>query len=433
MSPTLTGLFFLISLLVMVFLGMPIGFAMAFVGFVGFAVLTSFDAAAYMAGMEPFTTASNYSWGAIALFILMGQFAFRSGIVERLYRAVDRWLGHLPGGIAMATILACAGFSAVSSSSVATAATMGAVALPEMKRYGYQPALATGTVAAGGTLGILIPPSAMFIMYGVLTQTSVGKLFLAGILPGALLAILFMVTVLIRALRNPSIAPPGARSSMKQRITALPGVIDMVLLIVLVLGGLWGGLFTPNEAGAVGAAGALVIALARRKLSGRAFVDAVVETVGTTAMIITIVIGTMIFNRFLTLTAIPNWLASTVEGLALPSTVIIIMILILYALLGCVFDTVAILLLTIPILFPATQVLGVDPIWFGVALTITAEMGLITPPIGMNVFVIAGVAPDVPMSTIFRGIAPFLIPMVLLLALLIIFPQIALALVHLVY
>lgn len=433
MSPTLTGLFFLIALLVLVFLRLPIGFAMALVGFVGFAWLSSFDAAAYMAGMEPFATASNYSWGAIALFILMGQFAFRSGIVERLYRAVDRWLGHLPGGIAMATIVACAGFSAVSSSSVATAATMGAVALPEMKRYGYQPALATGTVAAGGTLGILIPPSALMITYGVLTEQSIGQLFLAGILPGVVLAILFMATVLIRTLRNPSLAPPGARSSMRQRITALPGVIDMVLLIALVLGGLWGGLFTPNEAGAVGAAGALVIGLARRKLSVRGFLDSVIESVGMTAMIITIVIGTMIFNRFLTLTAIPNWLASTVEGMTLPSTVIIIMILIMYVLLGCVFDTVAIVLLTVPILFPVIEVLGVDPIWFGIALTITTEMGLITPPIGMNVFVIAGVAPDIPMSTIFRGIAPFLIPMVVLLALLVIFPQIALALVHLVY
>ncbi|MBN1459247.1 MAG: TRAP transporter large permease [Armatimonadetes bacterium] len=433
MSPTLTGLFFLIALLVLVFLRLPIGFSMALVGFVGFAWLSSFDAAAYMAGMEPFATASNYSWGAIALFILMGQFAFRSGIVERLYGAVDRWLGHLPGGIAMATILACGGFSAVSSSSVATAATMGAVALPEMKKYGYDPSLATGTVAAGGTLGILIPPSALMITYGVLTEQSIGQLFLAGILPGALLAILFMATVLIRALRNPSIAPPGARSSARQRITALPGVIDMVLLIALVLGGLWGGLFTPNEAGAVGAAGALVIGLARKKLSVRGFVDAVVETVGTTAMIITIVIGTMIFNRFLTLTAIPNWLASTVEGLTLPPTVIIIMMLIMYILLGCVFDTVAIVLLTVPILFPVIEVLGIDPIWFGIALTITTEMGLITPPIGMNVFIIAGVAPDVPMSTIFRGIVPFLIPMVFLLALLIVFPQIALALVHLVY
>ncbi len=426
MSPTLTGVVCLVALLVLVFVRMPIGFAMALMGFVGFAYVTSIDSALGMVGIEPFATLSKYTWGAIALFILMGQFAFRAGIVERLYRAVDRWVGPLPGGLGMATVVACAGFSAVSSSSVATAATMGAVALPEMKKYNYDRRLATGCVAAGGTLGILIPPSGNMILYGILTETSIGDLFLAGIVPGVILTAMFVATVFFQAVRNPKVAPRGASWDMREKLASLPGVIDMVLLIVLVLGGLWGGLFTPNEAGAVGAAGALVIALARRKMGLRDFFDAVLDTVRLTGMILTIVIGTMVFNRFLTLSQLPNELASFVDSLSISPTLIIIAILVMYIILGSVFDTVASVMLTVPILFPVIVALGIHPIWFGVALTVTVEMGLITPPIGVNVFVIGGVAPDVPLSEIFRGIVPFLIPMILLVALLVIFPQIAL-------
>ncbi|MBN1629458.1 MAG: TRAP transporter large permease [Thermoleophilia bacterium] len=433
MSTTTIGLIFLVALLVLVFLKMPIGFTMAFVGFVGFAILSSLKGALNVVGIEPFAAVSNYSWGAISLFILMGQFAFRSGIVERLYVAVDRWLGALPGGVAMATIAACGGFSAVSSSSVATAATMASVALPEMKKYNYSDALAAGTVAAGGTLGILIPPSAMLMTYGILTESSIAQLFLAGLIPGILLALLFIASIALRAWRNPSLAPRGAKATMRERIRALPGVIDMVLLIVLVLGGLWGGLFTANEAGAVGAFGALAIGLARRKLSLRGFLNSLSSTVRMTAMLIAIVVGTMIFNRFLTVSLLPSWLASAVDSLTVSPTLIIVAILVMYALLGCVFDTVAVVMLTIPILFPVIQTLGIDPIWYGVAVTITTEMGLITPPIGINVFVVAAVAPQIPIGTIFRGIVPFLIPMVLLIALLVAFPQIATALVHLVY
>lgn len=433
MSPTTTGVIGLVALLVFVFLKMPIGFSMALVGLVGFAYLGSIEGALTIAGMEPFLAVSNYSWGAIALFILMGQFAFRSGIVERLYTAVGRWMGHLPGGVAIATIVACGGFSAVSSSSVATSATMGAVALPEMKRFGYAPKLAAGCVAAGGTLGILIPPSALMILYGVLTEQSIGQLFLAGVIPGIILSVLFVATIMLQAALDPKIAPPGPSYGRREKIAALPGVIDMVLLILLVLGGLWGGLFTPNEAGAMGAAGALVISLARRRLSVRHFLAAVSSSVTTTAMILTIVVGTMIFNRFLTLSEVPAWLAATVEGLGVSSTLVMAAILVVYMLLGCVFDTVAVVMLTVPILFPVIMTLGYDPIWFGVALAITTEMGLITPPIGINVYVVAGVAPDIPMGTIFRGIVPFLIPMLFMVFLLFIFPQIALWLVGLVY
>ena len=433
MSPIETGLVALAVLIVLVFLKFPIGFSMALTGLVGFAYLGSIEGALTIAGMEPFKAVSSYSWGAIALFILMGQFAFHSGIVERLYTAVGRWLSRLPGGVAIATVLACGGFAAVSSSSVATSATMAAVAMPEMRKFGYADKLAAGSVAAGGTLGILIPPSALMILYGVLTEQSIGQLFLAGLLPGMVLCLLFAATVVIIAALRPKIAPRGQTYTMREKFAALPGVIDMVLLILLVLGGLWGGLFTPNEAGAMGAAGSLVIALARRKLSRRDFLDSVSSSVKMTAMILTIVCGTLIFNRFLTLSEVPDWLASTVQGLDVHPIVVMIAIIAMYILLGCVFDTVASVMLTVPIIFPVILSLGFDPIWFAVVLAITTEMGLITPPIGINVFVVGGICTDIPMGTIFRGIAPFLIPMLFMIFLLFVVPQLPLWLVHLVY
>ena len=393
MNPVMVGFVSIVVLLLLIFLRMPIGFAMALVGFAGFAVLGSLGGALRVLGMEPFATVSNYMWGALALFILMGQFAFRSGIVERLYYAVNKWIGHLPGGVAVATIAACAGFSAVSASSLATAATMGEVALPEMRRYKYDSALATGCIAAGGTLGILIPPSGIFIMYGILTETSIGQLFLAGVLPGILLTLLFIATIVVQVIRNPNIAPPGKKSNMRERLGSIPGMIDMVVLIALVLGGLWGGLFTPNEAGAIGAGGALIIGIARRKLTFHNFLDSISGTMRTTAMILAIVIGAMIYNRFLAISTLPMWLASSVQGLPLPPIAILIVILVLYALLGCVFDSGAIVMLTVPIFFPVILALDIDPVFFGVLLTIMAEMGLITPPIGLNVFIIAGIAP----------------------------------------
>ncbi|MBN1643288.1 MAG: TRAP transporter large permease, partial [Dehalococcoidales bacterium] len=433
MSPEITGIVSIVVLLLLIFLRMPIGFAMALVGFAGFAYLGSIKGALRVIGMEPFATASNYMWGALALFILMGQFAFRAGIVERLYNTIYKWLGHLPGGLAIATIGACGGFSAVSASSLATAATMGAVALPEMKKYNYDPGLATGCIAAGGTLGILIPPSGIFIMYGILTETSISQLFLAGILPGILLTSLFIATILLQVLRKPNLAPSGPNVPIREKLGSVPGILDMAALIILVLGGLWGGFFTPNEAGAVGAAGALLIGLVRKKFTVKKFLDSISGSMRTTAMILVIVIGAMIYNRFLAVSMLPMWLASFVQDLPLPTVLITISILVIYALLGCVFDSGAIVLLTVPIFFPVIVALDINPIWFGVALTIMAEMGLITPPVGMNVYIIAGIATDVPMSTVFRGVLPFVIPMIVCLALLLIFPQIVLVLVNLLY
>jgi C4-dicarboxylate transporter, DctM subunit len=433
MSPVTTGFASIIVLLVLVFLRMPIGFAMALVGFAGFVYLGSIEGALRVIGMEPFVTASNYTWGALALFILMGQFAFRSGIVERLYYTANKWIGHLPGGLAIATIAACAGFSAVSASSLATAATMGEVALPEMRRFKYASTLATGCIAAGGTLGILIPPSGIFIMYGILTETSIGQLFLAGVLPGILLTLLFIITIVIQVMHNRNLAPAGKNAPLREKLASIPGMIDMVVLIVIVLGGMWGGFFTPNEAGAIGAGGALLIGLARRKFTRQKFLDSIGGTMRTTAMILAIVIGAMIFNRFLAISTLPMWLASFVQDLPFSPTIVLIVILIIYAFLGCVFDSGAIVLLTVPIFFPVIVALGIDPIFFGVLLTIMAEMGLITPPIGLNVFIIAGIATDVPMSTVFRGVMPFVIPMIVCIALIMIFPQIALVLVHALY
>jgi C4-dicarboxylate transporter DctM subunit len=363
----------------------------------------------------------------------MGQFAFHSGIVGRLYKAVNAWIGHRPGGLAVATMGACGAFAAISSSSLATAATMGAVALPEMKKYGYDSGFATGCVAAGGTLGILIPPSGVLIMYGIMTETSIGRLFMCGVLPGILLMCLFIITVMLQVIRKPQLAPAAERVDMRARLATLPGVIDMGLLIVLVFGGLWGGLFTPNEAGAVGAAGALIIALARRKLRLPAFLKCLSATSRTTAMIMAIVIGAMIFNRFLAISQLPAWLATTIEALDVPLWVIWVGIIVMYAFLGCIFDSGAIVLLTVPILFPVVSALGIDPYVFGIVIVIMAEMGLITPPVGMNVYVIAGIAPDVPMGTIFRGVIPYIAPMTLCVIIVIVFPPIVTALMNLLY
>ena len=426
MSPITVGFIGIGILLLLIFLRMPIGFAMAFIGFVGFIYLGSVQGALSIMGMEPFATVSSYTLSVLPMFVLMGQFAFHSGLSERLYYTAYKWLGHLPGGLSMATIGGCAGFAAVCGSSLATAATMGSVALPEMKRYNYDPSLATGSVAAGGTLGILIPPSALFIIYGVLTEQSISQLFIAGVFPGILLAFLFMLTIYIRVRLNPRLGPPAPAVSIMERLAALRGSVDMLALFLLVMGGLYGGFFTPNEAGGVGAAGALLIGVVRRRFTWRGFGDALMETMRTTAMVLTIVIGAMIFNRFLCVTTMPFWLADFVGGLPVPPMAITVVIFIIYVILGCFFDGMAIVLLTLPIFYPVVLALGLDPIWFGVIICIVMEMGLITPPVGMNVYVIRGVAKDVPMYTIFRGIIPFLVPMVACAAILMVFPQIAL-------
>lgn len=426
MSPVIIGIIGIVILLFLMLFRLPIGFAMALVGFVGFFYLGSLDGAFSILGMEPFSAVSTYTFTVLPLFILMGQFAFSSGLSAKLFSVAHKWLGHLPGGLAMATIGGCAGFAAVSGSSIATAATMGSVSLPEMKRYNYAPTLATGCIAAGGTLGILIPPSGCMIVYGIITEQSISELFIAGILPGILLAILFMATIYILAKANPELGPSVPATSLRERFTVLLTCGDLLILFLLVMGGLYIGFFTPSEAGAVGAAGAFLIGSVRKKLSLKGIGDALIETVQTTAMIFVIIIGAMVFNRFLAISTIPFVLAGFIGGLPVSPIVTIIVIFFIYLILGCFIDAMAMMLLTMPIFFPVILAIGIDPIWFGVVVVIVSEMGLITPPVGLNVYVIKGVAEDVPLHTVFRGILPFLIPMLVCTAILIIFPQIAL-------
>jgi C4-dicarboxylate transporter DctM subunit len=426
MTPLTVGFIGIIILFLFLFLGMPIGIAMGMVGFAGFAYLRGFDSALGVLTTVPYTTFASYTFSVVPLFILMGAFCFHAGLSKDLYNTVYRWLGHLRGGLAMATVGGCAGFAAVSGSSVATAATMGTVALPEMERYGYDPALATGSVAAGGTIGILIPPSVGLIVYGIIAEQSIGRLFLAGFIPGILEAVFYIVTIFIMCRINPGLGPPGASSSWVERIGALKNTWIVLLLFFLVLGGLYFGIFTPTEAAGVGAFGAFIFASGRGKLSWPAFKDSLLETLRNTAMILIIVLGAMMLGYFLAISRVTFVIADTIAGLELNRYIILTSILVFLLFLGTVLDAPAMILLVTPIFYPLATKLGFDPIWFGIIIVRMCEMALITPPVGLNVFVIKGVAKDVPMYTIFRGIIPFLIADIFHVVLLIVFPQLSL-------
>jgi len=395
MTPLTVGFIGIGILFIFLFLGMPIGIAMGLVGFAGFTFLRGLDSALGVLTTVPYTTFSSYTFSVVPLFILMGAFCFHAGLSKDLYNTVYRWLGHLRGGLALATVGACAGFAAVSGSSVATAATMGTVALPEMKRYGYDPALATGSVAAGGTIGILIPPSVGLIVYGIIAEQSIGKLFLAGFIPGVLEAVFYIITIFIMCRINPLLGPPGPRSSWRERIGSLKNT--------------W-----------------FIFALARRKLDWRALKESLFETLRNTAMILIIVLGAMILGYFLAISRVPFIIADTIVGLEMNRYIVLTFILIFLLFLGTVIDAPAMILLITPIFYPVATKLGFDPIWFGIIIVRMCEMALITPPVGLNVFVIKGVAEDVPMYTIFRGITPFLMADVCHIALLIAFPQLSL-------
>lgn len=424
---TLTAGILGIALLFFLFAtGMPIAFVMTLVGWLGYVYLSSMDGGLNILGISFYAGGTTYTLSVIPLFVLMGQFASHAGLSHQLYWAVERWLGHRRGGLAMATVGACAGFAAISGSSVATAATMGTVALPEMKKYRYGMSLATGTVAAGGTLGILIPPSAPLVFYAILTELSVGKLFIAGILPGIMLAVLFMLAINIRVRLNPELAPRGPGATFKERINALKGVWGILVLFLIVMGGIYTGVFTPTEAAGIGAFGAFVFSLYTRKMAWHHFVDSLRMTGQTTGMIFIIVIGAYVFGYFLAVTRIPFELADYMSGLEVSPYIILAGVVLIYTILGMFLDGWAIMVLTIPIIHPMMVNLGFDPIWFGVMVVIMLEMALITPPVGVNVFIIKGVAKDVPMYTIFRGIWPFWIAMLVSLFILSIFPQIAL-------
>jgi len=425
MSPIAAGIIGIALLVLLFLLRMPVAFAMALVGLAGFASLCTPEAALSLLGRDIFDSFSSYPLSVIPMFILMGTLAFASGISQRLYKTTYAWIGHRRGGLTIATVFACAGFGAICGSSTATAATMGKIALPEMKKYNYDDTLATGTVAAAGTLGILIPPSTVLIVYGILTEESIGKLFVAGILPGILLSIFFAATVALLCWRNPAIGPPGVPTSWKEKLRAMTGIIEALILFLLAIGGLFLGWFSPTQAGAIGAGGALLIGLARRQLSWRSFLDAGKEGLRTSCMVIFIITGAVIFGHFMAVSRIPFVLADWLGGLPIHPMAIMAVIIFIYFIGGFFMDAMGLIVVTIPIFFPIVMKLGFDPIWFGVIIVLVGEMGVITPPVGVNVFVIKGIAPDVPLETIFRGIFPFLAALIIVTIILVIFPQIA--------
>jgi tripartite ATP-independent transporter DctM subunit len=428
MSPTAAGLVGFVALFALLALRMPIGLAMMLVGAVGIAILNSTTAALNVLGSFPYSYSAVFSLSVIPLFVLMGSLATVSGMGADLYRTAYSWVGHRRGGLAASTILACAGFAALSGSSVAAAATMGKVALPEMRRYNYDHGLATGAIAAGGTLGILIPPSTVLVVYALLTEQSIGRLFLAGFLPGLLLTLLFVATVFIVSMMNPNAGPAGERRTLRERLKVLADSGAFLFIVIVVIGGIYLGIFTVTEAAAIGAFITFLHALWRRRLTLSTFGTALLETVKTTAMVFLILIGAHFFAPFLALTRIPVDLAGAIGELAIPALGILLLILLAYIVLGTFMEGFAMMVLTIPIVLPIITQLGYDPIWFGIIMVIVIEMGLISPPVGINVFIVKGVAPDVPLGTIYRGIIPFWIAMAVCALLLIVFPDIALIL-----
>ena len=426
MNPVHAGIIGIVLLIVILFSRFPVAFCMTLVGLLGFGYLVSPQAALNIIAKDFYTVFSSYSLTVVPLFVFMGQILFSAGISRKLYDAAHAWLGHYKGGLAMATVGACAGFSAICGSTNATAATMATVALPEMKRFKYRDELATGVVAAGGSLGILIPPSVIFIVYGIMTEQSIGKLFMAGILPGILLAVLFIFTIYVWVSVNPKMAPRVEKQDFKFKIRSLTGLIEVIILFVVVMGGLFLGIFTPTEAGAVGAFGGVVIPLVRGQLTWQAFLTAVYSSTLTTCMIFMIVAGATVFGHFLAVTTIPSVLSAWVVGLPLPPWAIMIVVMFFFFIGGCFMDALGMILLTIPIFFPVAVALGYDPIWFGVGIVLVTELGVITPPVGINVYVVSGIAKDVPLEVIFKGTFPFVLTLLTYLIIMLFFPQIAL-------
>ncbi|MGL1833890.1 TRAP transporter large permease [Rhodocyclaceae bacterium SMB388] len=426
MDPVTVALIGLAVMFVFMLLGMPIAFAMLLAGVLGNAYLLSVPAATHLLSTNVWSQFSSYGLSVIPLFVLMGQFAYRAGITERLYNAAYTWFGRLPGGLAGTTVLASAGFSAICGSNSATTATMGTIALPEMRKYGYHPTLSSGAVAIGGTLGIVIPPSVVMIVIAMQTEQSLLRLFLAGIIPGALLTALFLLTILLLCLRDPKLGPIGPRTSMRQKLSSLSGVIETMILFMLVIGGLYLGWFTPTEAGAAGAFGALMVGLLRRRLSLRGIIQSLVETLRISAMVMLLMTGAVLFGRFLTVSRLPFELADWATSLPVEPFAILLVVLLIYLIGGALMDALGFLVVTIPIFFPLAAALGYDPIWFTVILTIVTTMGAITPPVGVNVFIVHGLAPDIPVRTIFRGVSYFLLAYVICIGLMWVFPDMVL-------
>jgi tripartite ATP-independent transporter DctM subunit len=411
-----------VVLFALLLLRVPIGVAMGLVGVGGFAMMVRIGPALNLVGLSPIRTATEYSLALIPMFILMGSLATASGLSAELYRASNAWIGHRRGGLAMATIAACGGFAAICGSSVATAATMTKVALPEMKRYGYPDTLATGSIVAGGTLGILIPPSIVLAIYGILTEQDIGKLFVAGVIPGILALALYLVTVRLYVQFSRHDVPVQEVASWKERFDASRGVWAVVVLFAFVMGGIYGGVFTPSEAAGMGASGVLIIGLMRGRLTWKTVYRCLVESIQVSASIFFILIGALLFGYFLTATQTPQKIAMALLALNFGAYGTLILILFFFLVLGCILDAMAMIVLMIPIIFPVVLQLGFDPIWFGVIIVMTVELGLITPPVGMNVFVLNSLARDVPLQRIFAGVMPFVLTDIFRLALLVAFP-----------
>jgi C4-dicarboxylate transporter DctM subunit len=406
--------------------GMPIGFAMGLSAFLGMLLLIDPSAALSLLGQTAYETGLTYDLSVIPMFVLMGYIAGAGGLNEALYRAFNAWLGHRRGGLALATIGACGAFAAICGSSLATAATMAQIALPEMRRYNYDLKLATGSVAAGGTIGILIPPSVIMVIYGLLTETSISQLFMAGIVPGILTVIGFMLAIAVMTRINPKLGPPGPRASGREKLLALRDVWGTAALFLLVIGGLYIGIFSPTEAASIGAIGALLLGILNRRFNTQLLGQSLLDTVKTTAMIFTILIGAILMNNFLILASIPTTINDWISGLPFGKFGVLFVILIMYFILGCLLDSLAMILLTIPIVFPIIKQLGFDSVWFGIIIVMVVELGLITPPIGMNVFVIKGMVSDISLEDVFRGVMPFVVAQIILIGILVLFPDIAL-------
>jgi tripartite ATP-independent transporter DctM subunit len=438
MSPTLIGI---IGIGIMIFLfmtKMPVAFVMAIVGFVGFSTMITPSAGLVLLSRNVYEVFGSYDLTTIPLFILMGQLGFNSGISKRLYEAGYKFMGSTRGGLAMATVSACTAFGAVCGSSPATAATMATVGLPEMKRYNYDDELATGSVASGGGIGMIMPPSVVLIIYGILTEQSIGALFVAGIFPALLVTVLFIVAIYIRCKNHPEQGPPGKRFSWGEKIKALLGLGETLAVFILVIGGIFIGLFTPTEAAAIGAFGMLIIAMARRQISWAGFVKSLLETLRTSCMVLMLIAGAVIFGKFLAVTRIPFDIAGWVSELQMSPFLVMGVVVMIYFIGGCFMDALAFVTLTVPIFFPVVMELGYDPIWFGIIIVMVTEMGVMTPPVGINVYVVYGVAKNVleqeiPLEKIFKGIIPFLLAVIVGIILLMIFPNIILFLPNLMY
>ncbi len=424
---TEAGLIGLIVMVVLLFTGLPIGIVMGAVGFVGFAYLSGVDAAIGLLKTVPYSTSASYALSVMPLFVLMGEITFHSGISKDLYGAAHRWFGHLPGGLAMGTIWAGTGFGAMCGSAAAATATFGSVALPEMRKYRYDAGFAAATVSAAGTMAIMIPPSTIFIIYGMLTETSIGKLFVAGVVPGLLLSVLYCATIYLVGRRNPAIAPPGPSYTWRERFASLSGAGPMVLLFILVMGGMWAGMFTPTEAGALGAFGSLIFMIWRRELNVKNMLAALTATMNILGLAFLILIGAYIFGYFMAITNVPLALAAWLKGLAVPAVLVVVGIVVLYFFLGWAMDELTMIVLTTPLFFPILTDMGIDPVWWGVMVCVAVQQGQLSPPVGININIISGMTKgDIPTADIFRRVIPYVACLFVFMLILIAFPDMAL-------